>query len=606
MTTIPDPLGSESGLRQEQRLFRELFSRLLSAVINRIFDLQPKMAVQRMQYLTFLFFLSIFIISLTHKPYGLPEWSNHLQNLFLYLFNRNFAANYPGNAINDFITFVISSFTDPRTLQYLPIFLAPFFIALQSAAIYLADIFEMENVSIARKFISEVALTGSNETIRISQGEIANVHRESSAFLIGGPAKVIVDLDSVALFEKSDGTPHIIGPTGGEPGGRATLDGFERFRQAIDIRDHYVDLRDQDPRSQSVQSRSRDGMPVIATDVRLMFSVYRGENPRKTSQFPYPFSPDAIEQIVYKAASRVTPDQAYPSAFEFSWVNNMIGLIRGRLGAFMSERKLSDYLASIGLPEFERAKQSEERIAQQMRLLTQQTEDTLNQKEIKPPPEFTPRYKVTSLFSEFAEEFTRNARNGGVELHWIGVGTWKTRVQIVPEKHLEAWKLSQENIKNSSDEALKKTEAEAILEKMEALIRRVPLDAYEEINGSGGRSSKRRAKRDLGKLDLLKDTPGKTMDLTLPDPGPKEESAEDFINSLMILQAVQGRKSSYSSDYYDLDHDGAMKMLLLEYRKQLIEAVEFMKARNETVPPKIEEAIKHINQQSGWAHWAGT
>jgi hypothetical protein len=179
-------------------------------------------------------------------------------------------------------------------------------------------------------------------------------------------------------------------------------------------------------------------------------------------------------------------------------------------------------------------------------------------------------------------------------------------VHIVPERHLDAWKLSQENIKNSSEEALKKTEADAMLEKLALLIHRVPLDAYEEINGSG-KQMKRRPRRDLGKLDLLKDSPGKTTDLTLAEPGMNAESAEDIFNSFMILQAVQGRnKSSYSSDYYELDHDSAMKMLLLEYRKQLVEAVEFMKARNETVPPKIEEAIRHINEQSGWAHWAGT
>jgi hypothetical protein len=283
----------------------------------------------------------------------------------------------------------------------------------------------------------------------------------------------------------------------------------------------------------------------------------------------------------------------------------MIGLIRGRLGAFMSERKLSDYLASIGIPEFERAKHSEERIAEQMRKLTQQSDESLNQKEIKPPPDFTPRYKITSLFSEFAEEFTRKSRNSGVELHWIGVGTWKTPVQVVPEKHLEAWQLSQENIKKSSDEAMKKIEAAAILEKLEALIRSVPLGTYEEINGNG-RQMKRRPKRDFGKLDLLKDKPGKTTDLTLAEPGITAENADDMLSSIMLLQAFQGRNRSFSSDYYELDHDSAMKMLLLEYRKQLVEAVEFMKARNETVPPKIEEAIRHINQQSGWQHWAGT
>ena len=332
-----------------------------------------------------------------------------------------------------------------------PVFLAPFFIALQCAAIYLADVFELENnadigvgVRVARDFIWEVALSGSDETIRIKQGEIAEEHRLSSNYLIGGPGKVIVDLDSVALFEKPDGTPHIIGPTGKEPGGRATLDGFERFRQAIDIRDQYVDLRDQDPKAQSVKGRSRDGIPITATDVRLMFSVYRGENPKKGDQFPYPFSNAAIKQIVYKAASRVTPENPNASAFDFSWINNMIGLIRGMLGGFMSDRELTEYLASIGMPEFVSAKEREDRIAEQLRHLTQQADDENKAGSADPTIKFMPRYQITNLFSEFAEGFTKSAQSNGVELYWIGVGTWKTPpgIDIVSEKHFEAWQLS--------------------------------------------------------------------------------------------------------------------------------------------------------------------
>jgi hypothetical protein len=80
------------------------------------------------------------------------------------------------------------------------------------------------------------------------------------------------------------------------------------------------------------------------------------------------------------------------------------------------------------------------------------------------------------------------------------------------------------------------------------------------------------------------------------------ESMDDFLSSLMLLNSLKSRKSS---NYYEIDHETAMKFLLLEYRKQLIEAVEFMKARNENVPQKIEQAIKHIDDQSGWQHWVG-
>jgi hypothetical protein len=605
-STLESSVTGETTLQMERKRFLELFARLRDALINQVFDLRPQRAVQRMQYLIFLFLLSIFLIVLTHRDYSLRVWALQLQNLFRYLLNPAYAASYEGNAINDFISFVYRAFTDPHTFQYVPIFLAPFFIALQCAALYLADIFELENsvgsgvgVRVAREFIWEVALTGSDKTIRIKQGEIAQEHRLSSNFLIGGPGKVIVDLDSVALFEKPDGTPHVIGPTGKQPRGRATIDGFERLRQAIDIRDHYVELRDVDPKSQSVKGRSLDGLPITATDVRLMFSIHRGENPRKTDQNPYPFSEEAVKRIVYKASSEVTPGQPNPSAYKFSWINNMIGSIRGQLGAFIAERKLSDFLASIGIPEFERAKQSEAKIAEQVQLLTQQPDDAIKKKEIKPPPEFTPRYKITNLFSEFAEGFTKGTHDKGVELQWIGVGTWKTptEIDIVPEKHLEAWQLTQQNLKNSSDELMKKAENEAILQKMESLIQKVPLEIYEELNGYGKQSSGY-SRRDSRKKESAKDTGS----LGAVD-GMAEATDDDLLSSL-VLRAFQDRKS-HSYGYYDLDHKDAMKLLLLEYRKQLVEAVDFMKNRNEKVPENIEEAINHLDKQLGFQHWVG-
>jgi hypothetical protein len=596
----------ETAMQKEQRLFSELFDRLINAILNRIFDLRPASAQRRMRYLFIMFLLACFLIILQYYP--LLLWAQHIQDIFIYLLNPVYAASYVGNPFTKFMYFVIQAVTDPRTFQYFPIFLAPFFIALHAAALYLADIFELEDVAVARSFVWEVALSGSDETIRITQGAIAEKHLESPNYLIGGPGKVVVDLDSVALFEKADGTPHVIGPTGKEPGGRATLDGFERFRQAIDIRDHYIELRDQDPKSQSVKGRSRDGIPITATDVRLMFSINRGENAKPSSEFPYPFGPDAIEKIVYKSASKVTPDQTNPSAYEFSWINNMIGLIRGKLGGFMSERNLTEYLANIGLPELEKLKVREEMIVEQVKRLTQPTDDSATPKAPKPPPNFTPRHQITNLFSQFTDEFTKSARDKGVELQWIGVGTWKTppEMDIISEKqHLEAWKLSQDNMKNGSQGAFSGAENHAILQKMEALIRSVPFDAYLEITGTKKQfgkkqpskkqdhGQKRRETDDLifGEADLLELLSENVMitDLT--------KRFNDKISAAAEQKLRDAEKDS--------DHRDGMRTLLLEYRNQLLEAVQFMKAKDEAVPPIIEEAIKYINNQMGFTHWAG-
>lgn len=482
MSVIATPAKTvigESALRKEQEQFKELFARLIDAFLNRLFDLRPEKARRRMSYFFVLFFISGFLVSLYYNPLNL--WVPYMEDVFSYLISTNYVPNYLGNPFENIIFFVIRVFTDARVLQYLPIYLAPFFIALQSAAIYLADVFELEDIHVARSFIWEVALTGSDQAIRITQGDISSEHRNSSNYLIGGPGRVVVDLDSAALFEKPDGTPRVIGPTGNEPGGKATLDGFERFRQAADLHDHFIELRDLNGDFSEIKSRSLDGIPVSTIDVRFMFSVLR-EDAKKDKNPPlYSFNEKAIEALVYKAESRVTPELKNPSTFDAVWVNSMVNLIRERFARFMSEHNLTEYLASIGMPEYEKAKELEEKIAEEFqRLAPSTTEDMPKGKDIKPPPEFKQRYEIKNLFSQFADEFTGNARDRGVQLHWIGVGTWKTPIEVVPGKHLEAWKISRENLSKGSDGAFEKYKNEASLQETMTLIQDVPVAACQK------------------------------------------------------------------------------------------------------------------------------
>lgn len=583
----------ESPLQREQRLFRELSARLRDALLHRMFDLRPEKASRRSLYLFILFLLSGFVLSLFYYPPG--EWAGYLGKTFGALLSVSSSLQQRADAINELTTFISGVILDARLLQYLPVFLAPFFIALQSAAIYLADVFELEDVGVARRYINSVALSGSDETIRVMHGEIAEASRESPAYLIGGPGRVVVDLDSVALFERADGTPHVIGPTGREPGGKASLEGFERFRQAFDIRDHYVELRDQDANSMAVKSRSLDGIPIKATDVRLMFSIYRGEDPKPSAEYPYPFNHEAVEQLVYKADSRVTPELPNPSTFDFSWVNNMVRLIRGRLGDFMSQHNLTEYMASIGMPEVEKVKLREEIIHDQMQQLTQ-TDDGTERREIKPPPEFQARHKIRNLFAQFADEFTEKAHKSGVELHWIGIGTWESPVKIVPEKHLEAWMLTQENLKNDSPEMMNRIEQSETIEKMKELIQKVPLDVFEHVT-SENKKSKKTAKqmpkrRELPKLESVNDD-----DKLIP-----ADEMKQVAEMLHILHTLQ-EENFEDSEPKDIDHAHGVQALLLGYRKQFQETADFIKNKNEPVPRNILDAIRHIDNQI--AHWAG-
>jgi hypothetical protein len=122
-----------------------------------------------------------------------------------------------------------------------------------------------------------------------------------------------------------------------------------------------------------------------------------------------------------------------------------------------------------------KARRSDRRTAQK---LTQTEQGFLSPSGQNNPPEFQSRYKITNLFMQFANEFTKKSQGGGVELHWIGVGTWKTPVEIIPEKHLEAWKLSNENLYRETDEVLHELEKESIMQKTVFLIQDVPVAAY--------------------------------------------------------------------------------------------------------------------------------
>jgi hypothetical protein len=352
--------------------------------------------------------------------------------------------------------------------------------------------------------------------------------------LIGGPGKVVVELDSAALFEKPDGRPHVIGPT---IKGKATLEGFERFRQVIDLRDQYTDP--QDP--VNVNSRSLDGIQVGTKDVRFVYSVWRGDKPR-TAESPHPFESDkTITDLVYKQLSQVVdavPPSVPPEAGSLSGA--ILGLINRELGGFMSRHRLAEYLASIGMPEVEQARRLEDEIAKAGNKVVPES-DPVQPRNVPGPPDFQPRSTVSDLFDQFTKGFTSSTNNPGVQLQWIGVGTWKMPSKITSEiitgKHLEAWRISWENLGRGSPKAINSLQEEAKIQQTLRLIQKMPLARFND-------SSKE-------------------------------------------------------------NHRDTMHGLLLGYREQLIEINELLVKSRRSVPPSLHKAITHIEKVLGIKHWVG-
>lgn len=341
-----------------------------------------------------------------------------------------------------------------------------FWIAYRVAAIYLDDVFEIGDLEVSKRFLRQAAFADRYDRIEIANGDVVNRDKQSPIYLIGGPGKVRVNLESAALFEKIDGQYRIVAPTMRQraPGSRprddfAILDGFERLRNSIDLRDHFEEM--------NVSSRTRDGIRISAEDVRVIFSVQRGDR-IPTLETPYPFVEDAFKKLVYNQ-SRLGLDTRW------NWQATMTFLIGQELGNFITKHTLDEFLAAIGEPELkQQEKENEElqrmadRRAGTPALLTGFATGGL------PAPDFAPRSEISDLFYGM-KNFVEKAREQGVELHWIGVGTWKIPDEIILEKHQTAWRISRENMARGNQASIDLLREESRLGELRSLVYDVPV-----------------------------------------------------------------------------------------------------------------------------------
>ncbi len=464
-------------LQAEWRNFRLLLSRLLDFFMDRFFDLSSHGQGRRALIVRFLALLVLFsLISLSIRQSSFP-----LQDLFTVLLNPldivSGDLSQKLKLLWEFSWFFIKAFA---------LFGLAYISALHVASIYQSDLFEFEDLSVSRQFLISAAFGGSAHTLHIAEGEIAESDRRLPVYLIGGPGQVQVAMDSAALFEYPDGRPHVIGPTL-QP---VVLGAFERLREpVIDLRDQFLGSFTGEP--ERIRSRSRDGIPIEAHDIRFVFSIFRGgQSP--TLQMPYPFQPSAVESLIYGLSSRVQDDEKRPSALSTDWKATMRTMIRSELARFMSTRPLNEYLASIGNPEIE-SMRSRATVLQE-NLKEVDPDHPLPSSGAESAPRFASRTELKSLFDGFASQFANNAHRRGVELRWLGLGTWKAPAGIVLQHHEEAWRLSRENLRRGSPEAIAQLAQEARWEELMRRIQSVPLGTFRRYYG---KETPRRVKRAL-------------------------------------------------------------------------------------------------------------
>jgi hypothetical protein len=340
--------------------------------------------------------------------------------------------------------------------RLLTIFL-PLWIVFQICAIYVQDIYELDDVGLAQRFVSVCAFGFPFEVMHIEEGRVRPADRNTTIFQIGGPGFITVAMENVAVFERPDGRPDQHGPTTknflGIPDLNVEiLDGFERLRSIID-------LRDQKWKSE-VSARSLDGIPIYAKDMQFLLSVRRRPFFRITPSRerlhdqPYPYNWKAIDYLVFEQSGDPL-DQV------------ISGSVRMEIRSFVESHSLSDFLAAIQQPDFNR-------------LVNHPAYNPQSDTSLPGPVlTFVPRPEITRQFLDFSRGFSRSMRNSGVYVEWVNVGIWQFPKEIIPSQHVQAWQITLENNRLGSNWALNQVFQKSRLQELSRMTEEVLVELLE-------------------------------------------------------------------------------------------------------------------------------
>lgn len=301
------------------------------------------------------------------------------------------------------IVSVILPFFHPQVLLHLLPVLVAFLTGLFMGALYLSDLFELDSFWIAASYLLNALLGLGSSTLVIDKGDIREFETDSLSnptLRIGGPGYIMVHLGFAAVFETEDGLPRVYGPPSKDQETKRTfIEGFERLRNVID-------LRDQLGKVDEVQAVTRDGIEVYARDAQMLFRVHGGGQ-KRSLQNPYPYTETGIRRLVY--------GQAVQQEGQLKWEEVLPEIVRREIRQFIARHTIEEFLAL------------------QPSSLLEEGEATLelvNQNQEHGAIIQIPRRQLTEHFH--TDQLKQRLDDQGLDLAWVGVGTWEVRDDQIP------------------------------------------------------------------------------------------------------------------------------------------------------------------------------
>ena len=476
-------------------------------------------------------------------------------------------------------------------VKYFPILWVVDHFARKKAAHYLSDIFEIDNNEAASNFIECVAFghgggsigmkstgydaqSGKNAKslgviydegiITVKDGKISEADKQSPVILIGGPGLVKVGLDHLVVFENVNGRASIFHPRD-KPW---KIGKYERIREIGDHQYAIINLRDQFISGISIKSRTKDGIPIEAQDIKIIFSILRKQQTDDAAKdAALLFDPESVKALVY-GQTIITSDTSQSFGTSFPWDSAVIPLIVSEIENIITTRPLNEILANIGQKEVEAQARTDQSIE------TIKVEITGQQRPVSRPAEktenihtFESRSIITARFYE--SEFVKKAARAGIHLQWIDIGTWKLPSDKIIEKHKDAWNRSRDNAARKMK--FEKTKGRKAQKEFAQLVDETIIKKYEKVMGT------------IGTNQLEEE---------------EKEAESDYYMEVSARRRLRREEAEKHPETLALE-------ILKAFRKELAAANEnLIPHASKNMPNSVENALQHISALT--SHYIGS
>ena len=316
----------------------------------------------------------------------------------------------PLGALISPVVVIVAALFHIEVLRHLVVPLIMVVLGLQAGARYIDDLFELNDESLALNYLNYAMLgNGSPGFIEIKDGAVTEATQNSALLRIGGPGYVKIHLGNAALFERVDGQPAIY------RAGTAFVNGFERLREVIDLRDQIRECDD-------LLVYTKDGVPVKVADIRVAFRLWSGEQER-TEKNPYPFDDWALRRAVY--------GKIISAKFQSApWTKTITSLAANAVARYVASHPMKELVAQ----------KSRVGVVSPAHVEAVEAGEAMSGKPADPHAgPVNPRHPLSRSFYESTDTL-KQFKEAGVELLWIDVGTLQPLAEI-EQDFINAWQV---------------------------------------------------------------------------------------------------------------------------------------------------------------------